>query len=136
MQVSGLLYDDPYPGKLQVLLLNLTIIILGLLMGIFNVGVGTVFRYLGGCCGFLLVFLMPVTVHLKVRADRRLLNPARRRALMPCAGDEQDLRDRGNLSRHALAFHGVLLAGAILVLIGQFLPPLPLEKHKPYEQRP
>lgn len=59
-----LLYGDNEASRLTELLVGWSIIVVNLLFALFYPNIGTVLSYVGAVCGFFIVYLLPVMVHL------------------------------------------------------------------------
>ena len=60
-----LIVGKPYPGAWSVLGLNVCIMGLTLSFALFYPNVGDVLRYSGAFCGLMLMWLIPVLIHLR-----------------------------------------------------------------------
>eukprot|EP00898_Chlorokybus_atmophyticus_P005489 jgi/Chlat1/5941/Chrsp4S06416 len=87
-----------HPGSLPVFLLNTTIVAGASLCAAFQVGLGSVLRYAGALCGLILIYLLPVAVHLQAQ------------------------RAAGKASVVSIAGHVGLLGAGVALLASQFWP--------------
>ncbi|KAK3257724.1 hypothetical protein CYMTET_33203 [Cymbomonas tetramitiformis] len=97
-QVFGLLFDTDYPNMYVVVAFNTVVLTVTSLCSVNNVGLGNIMRYTGASVGLLLMFLLPITIHLLV------------------------LNREGSLTNRSLAAHSVLFAAGFFIFITQFFP--------------
>ncbi|KAE9419764.1 hypothetical protein Angca_005888 [Angiostrongylus cantonensis] len=65
-QISCLLYNNPWPGIVFVLLLNTIIVSLAVLTAVFYPKVGSIVRYFGAVSGMVLIYALPCLVYMKL----------------------------------------------------------------------
>ena len=74
-QFFGLLQREEPKGGLALILINSIVLLFDTVLGIVYPNVGSVMAYIGAFCGFMLIYVMPVVVHLhKLRKKHRLTN--------------------------------------------------------------
>ncbi|OQR80662.1 hypothetical protein THRCLA_11956, partial [Thraustotheca clavata] len=63
-QFFGLVYNTPWPNAIAVVLLNATVMTVTTLFAVYYPKVGDVLRFTGAIGGFILIFCVPIGIHL------------------------------------------------------------------------
>ncbi|OQR83241.1 hypothetical protein ACHHYP_14930 [Achlya hypogyna] len=72
-QLFGLLFQTPWPGAWRVMGLNAAVMTLSTMFAVYYPNVGDVLRFTGAIGGFVLIFCVPIGIHLvSLRAKRQL----------------------------------------------------------------
>lgn len=59
-----LFFGDKEASRLTKLSIGWSMIVMNLLFALFYPNIGTVLSYVGACCGFVIIYMLPVMVHL------------------------------------------------------------------------
>ncbi|KAK6030043.1 transmembrane amino acid transporter protein, partial [Ostertagia ostertagi] len=65
-QVSCAIFDTPWPGRAKVLILNITVVCIGVLVAIYFPKVGNIIRYFGAFSGLMYTYALPCMVHMRI----------------------------------------------------------------------
>jgi len=99
IQVYGLILDSQYPGRAYVWGLNFVLVSIGTCFAIFYPSFGTVLSITGAIFGTIIVFFLPIMVHLKATKQKT-----------------------GSWGIIRTTVHVSILVFAVVIAIGQFIP--------------
>jgi len=99
IQVFGLLLNSQYPGWMHVCGLNLALIGVATLFAIFYPNFGSILSVTGALFGTIIVFFLPIAVHLKAMKQKT-----------------------GSWGFFRSTIHASILLFAVVVAVGQFVP--------------
>jgi len=72
-QVFGLLFRTTWPNIWYILLLNAVVMSITTCFAIYYPNVGDILRFTGAIGGFVLIFLVPIGIHLRMQKIKRTL---------------------------------------------------------------
>ena len=98
-QFFGLVFQNAYPSRKAIVLLNSIIMTLTTLFAVYYPNIGDILRFTGAFGGLIMIFILPIAIHMK----------------------RSKVRNR--LTARSILFHSTLLCIGAALLILQFCTP-------------